>query len=290
MNKSQTVVVLGKFDGVHIAHTKLISTAVDIASQRGAGSLVYSMYKGNSPVLTHNDQKINIIKSLGVDRVVFRELDSGLMMLSAEEFVRDVLVGELNACCVVVGENFRFGRQRCAGIDELIEICSTINIDVVVLDMVHIGDQTVSSTLVRKLLSSGDVAGAGQYLGRPFSVWGTVAEGKHLGRTLGFPTLNIYPDSTVYLPANGVYATNVVFCNTRYPAITNIGVNPTVEEGNNIKIETHIFGKTSIDYGHRIAIEFLEFIRPEIHFATTDLLQNQVQSDKEKAKIIHNLK
>ena len=289
MNNSKAVVVLGKFDGVHIAHTGLISTAVDIAKRQGIKSLVYSMQKSDTPSMTDSPQKLNIIKSLGIDEVVMRELDSKFMMLSAEEFVSGILKEELNACCVVVGENFRFGRNRSAGIEELKEICSVHGIDVVVMGMVRIGDETVSSTFVRKLLSMGNVSLAKVYLGRPFFVKGKVSEGKHLGRKLGFPTVNIYPGTSVYLPANGVYATNVRFMDKDYPAITNVGKNPTVEEGSNIKIETHIFGETAVVYGDEITVEFLEFIRPEVHFADMDELTKQVEEDKLKAKKIHNI-
>ncbi len=196
MYKPKSVVVLGKFDGVHIAHAKLITTAVDVASKCGGISLVYSMQKSNTTVITDKKIKENIITKLGADRVVMRELDEDFMNLSAEEFVLSILRDELNACCVVVGENFRFGRNRSAGALELKKICGKYAIDVVIIDTVHIGDETVSSTFVKNLLLKGEVAMAGEYLGRAFSLTGNVTEGKHLGRTLGFPTVNIYPHTS----------------------------------------------------------------------------------------------
>ena len=290
MNIEKSVVVLGKFDGVHIAHARLITTAVQIAAQRGEKSLVYSMQKSDSPAMTDQTQKINIIKSLGADHVIFRELDAEFMNLSAEEFVNSVVRQELGATCVVVGENFRFGKDRSAGIEELQAICSKWGIDVVIIDTVHLEDETVSSTYVRKLLSEGNVSLAKEYLGRCFFIYGTVSEGKHLGRTLGFPTVNIYPGSGTIVPARGVYATGVVCDGAKYPAITNVGVNPTVEDGKNIKVETHIFAEIDNWYGKEIQIEFYDFIRPEIQFSHMDELKKQVEEDKKKAKDYHNIK
>ena len=290
MNIEKSVVVLGKFDGVHIAHARLITTAVQIATQRGEKSLVYSMQKSNAPAMTDKTQKINIIKSLGADHVIFRELDAGFMNLSPEDFVNTVVRQELGATCVVVGENFRFGKDRSAGAEELKAICSKWGIDVVIIDTVHLEDETVSSTYVRKLLLEGNVSLAKEYLGRSFSIYGTVCEGKHLGRTLGFPTVNIYPGSGAIVPARGVYATGVVCDGTKYPAITNVGVNPTVEDGKNIKVETHIFAKTDKWYGKEIQVEFYEFIRPEVQFSNMEELKNQVEEDKKKAKEYHNIK
>jgi len=289
MNNPKTVVVLGKFDGVHIAHAKLIGTAVDVASRLGAKSLVYSMHRSDAPSITDNDKKLNIINSLGADRVVFKELNEEFMMLSAEEFVETILKNELNACCVVVGENFRFGKERSAGAKELKELCRGFGIDAIIIDTVHIGTEAVSSTLVKELLSRGNVALAGEYLGRAFSICGRVCEGKHLGRTLGFPTLNIYPDATCVLPMRGVYATKVIHLDKIYPAITNVGINPTVEDGKNIKVETHIFGETNITYGDEIAVEFLDFIRKEMQFENADCLRQQVEEDKMKGREIHGI-
>ena len=289
MNKSKSVVVLGKFDGVHIAHAKLITTAVDIASERGAVSLVYSMQKSDSAVITEQKIKKDIITKLGADVVVFKELDHGFMTLSAEEFVKDIIAKELNACCVVVGENFRFGKNRSAGVCELKGICSTLNIDVVVIDTVHIGDETVSSTFVKTLLSKGEVGVVAQYLGRVFTLTGIVTEGKHLGRNLGFPTANLYPPASCLVPLNGVYATRVIHQGQIYPSITNVGVNPTVEEGKNIKVETHVFASVGNWYGEEITVEFCEFIRSEIRFDNMSALKSQMEKDKAKAKEFHNI-
>lgn len=289
MDKLRTVVVLGKFDGVHIAHAKLISTAVEIAKEKGLKSLVYSMQKTDSCVITDKNEKLRIIKVLGIDEVVFKELDEDFMALTDREFVEDVLSGELGAQEVVVGENFRFGKERMAGIRELISLCKEQDIAVTVIDTISVNDCTVSSTAIRNLLSLGEVAVAGQYLGRVFSVSGTVCEGKHLGRNLGFPTVNLYPSKDTVLPKNGVYATRVCHGGDVYPAITNVGINPTVEDGKNIKVETHVFSKTDNWYGDEITVEFMHFIRPEVHFDDMNKLKKQVDEDKIKAMKYHGI-
>lgn len=289
MNKQKTVVVLGKFDGVHVAHARLITRAVSIAKEKNAICLVYSMQKSNVPAITDKDKKISIITGLGADKVVLRELDREFMMLTAEKFVSDILIGELNACHVVVGENFRFGKDRSAGVKELGCICRKYGVDVYVLDTVEINSETVSSTFVKQLLSCGNVYLAAEYLGRPFSINGKISEGKHLGRLLGFPTANLYPENLEVLPANGVYVTKVEHGGKCYPSITNVGVNPTVENGKNIKVETHIFGDTCINYGDEITVEFMEFIRPEIRFESSEQLSTQVEEDKKRARNYHGI-
>ncbi len=289
MIEQKTVVVLGKFDGVHIAHAKLIDEAVKTALQRGAKSLVYSMQKSDIPAMTDKQRKLDILKSLGIDEVVFKELDEEFMSISAERFVHNVLKQELNACCVVVGENFRFGKDRSADSLKLKELCIKDNIDVIIIDTVSLEDHVVSSTYVRELISEGSVHLAGKYLGRPFSIKGCVTTGKHLGRSLGFPTANIYPEDLTVVPKSGVYATCVVYCGKRYPSITNVGVNPTVENGKNIKVETHILQNTDNWYSKEITVEFHKFIRDEIQFKSIDELKKQVETDKQNARKFHNI-
>ncbi|MBO5007765.1 MAG: bifunctional riboflavin kinase/FAD synthetase [Clostridia bacterium] len=290
----KNVVILGKFDGIHVAHAKLISTACDIASKFNMQTLVYSMQRADASVITNDDEKLQILTMMGVDKVVFRALDEEFMSLDAARFVSDVLIGELGAAHVVVGENFRFGKGRMAGSSELVQLCTKYSVGVTVIDTICISDfdgkdDPVSSTKIRSLISCGRVDDAAVYLGRPYTISGTVREGKHLGRTLGFPTVNLYPDANAILPANGVYATVLHTDGERYEAVTNVGVNPTVDMGNNIKAETHVFGNVGNLYGKKISVEFIKLIRPEKHFPDVNTLKTQVESDKLKAKEIHGI-
>lgn len=288
------VVILGKFDGIHVAHSELISTACDIAAKFNMHTLVYSMQRAHASVITNEDEKLQILSLMGVDEVVFRALDKEFMSLGAEDFVRNILIGELDAGHVVVGENFRFGKDRMAGSGELVQLCKQHGVDVTVIDTICLPDsdgtaEPVSSTKIRSLISRGRVKEAAVYLGRPYSISGTVREGKHLGRMLGFPTVNLYPKENAVLPAKGVYATTVYSEGKHYAAVTNVGVNPTVEHGDNIKAETHIFAEVGNLYGKQIRIEFMELIRPERHFRDVDELKAQVEADKIKAKEIHGI-
>ncbi len=283
----RNVVVLGKFDGVHVAHECLIKKAAEIARKLNINTLVYSMQKNDVVTLTKDNQKEAVLKSMGADFVVFRTLDKNFMNMSPQDFAKDILVKELSAAHVVVGENFRFGKDRTADCHDLKGILNDYGVEVTIIDTMRIDGIDVSSTAIRSLISKGEIAKANKYLGRLYSLKGKVFEGKHLGRTLGFPTVNIYPDTNSILPKYGVYATYTTHNNKRYNSITNIGINPTVEDTDAIRAETHVFGDVGNLYGEEITVEFVEFIRPEKSFNSVVELKKQVEKDKEKAIQMH---
>lgn len=282
MDKSN-VVVLGKFDGVHVAHECLIKKAAEIARKLNKKTLVYSMQKKDISWITNEAQKEVFLKSMGADSVVFRTLDKEFMSMSADAFVKDILIAELGASHVVVGENFRFGKDRSADVNDLESLLNEFGVEVTVIDTIQIDGLDVSSTAIRNFLSNGEIDKANKYLGRRYYVKGRVSEGKHLGRTLGFPTVNIYPDNEMILPKNGVYLTHTKYNGKTYNSITNIGINPTIDNASSVRIETHIFDFEDELYGEEITVEFIDFIREEITFDSVEQLQEQVEKDKQKA-------
>ena len=287
-NLIKNVVVLGKFDGVHLGHQKLISTAVSFAKEKGMRTLVCTITSYNAAKsITTDDKKEEIIKSLGADLVLSQYLTEEFKNLSPKDFVEEFLVNKFNAAHVVVGYNFKFGANRSGDASMLLELCKEYNIGVTIIDSVTAKKddgsfETISSTSIRNLVESGKVELAKDYLGRYFCMWGVVSEGKHLGRTIGFPTVNFYPQKTDLVPKSGVYVVNIYVDGKEFYGITNVGTNPTVDQKDNIKIETYIFDFASIDiYGKPIRVKFLEFVRDEVKFDDIEMLKNQIAKDKD---------
>lgn len=282
----KNVVVLGKFDGIHIGHARLMSVARDIASSEGMNVTVYIIGFPDRNVITDRDDQKEILSLMGADKIISRPLDEKLKNMNPQEFVNAIIRQELNAFCVVVGENFRFGKDRCADAGELLRLCKDYGIDVCIVETVNAdyGENTskpVSSSAIRMLVLSGEVDRAKEILGRPFFIKGCVSDGKHLGRKLGFPTVNIYPSKDALVPKNGVYATRVIIDGIKYNAVTNVGYNPTVEDGKKIKIETHILDYNNDCYGKTVYVYFEKFIREEQKFASVEELKQRVIKDKE---------
>ena len=290
MNSKKSVIALGKFDGIHLGHQKLISTAVERASAQRAEALVYAIGSPTKGAIITRTEKDNLLRSMGIDKIIYRPLDGEIKNMLPKEFVSAILADELGASCVVVGENFRFGRGRCADCSELKELCEEQGIDTVIIKTVettHCGrTESVSSTLIRDYLALGRVSCAAKHLGRLFSVSGVVESGKHLGRKMGFPTINILPGSEKLVPMSGVYATYAHFSGRTYHAITNVGTNPTVEDSNVIKVETHLFDEDIDCYGREVTVSFADFIRGEMCFDSVTALAQQIEDDKQKARQI----
>lgn len=289
MKSTKNVVVLGKFDGVHIGHSRLICKAMETGRQHDMQIVVYVIGFAKDKVITDDDDKEQILKSMGADKVIFRSLDLKLKNMSPEDFVRHVLLAELNSAYVIVGRNFRFGKERCGDSHMLTTICKDYGIKVYVIDTVRMLSplgvmEDVSSTAVRNYISDGKVDYAAKYLGRPYSIKGTVTSGKHLGRKLGFPTINIYPPESFLDMKNGVYASLICIDGTEYKAITNVGLNPTVEYKKDVITETHILDEDIDCYGKEAEIKFIKFIRSEKCFKSMQELSMQIKSDMEEVK------
>lgn len=281
--KEKSVVALGVFDGVHIAHTKLIKKCMEEAVNREILSVVFTFDKSpkkNAGVITSNSQKEKYIEELKPDFLVFQKMDEDFMSLSPDEFIC-LLKEKLNAETVVAGENFTFGKNKSGNSDILKSLGEKYGFEVLIESLLKDDREIVSSTLIRDLLSKGDVERVNKYLGRQYEITGIVEEGNKIGRTIDFPTVNIYPDEKMLLPKYGVYKTTVVFEGKEYKAITNVGMKPTVEK-NRLSVESHILSLNQDLYGREISVKFKEFIRPETKFKTIEELKNQIAKDIEK--------
>lgn len=285
----KTSVALGFFDGVHLAHQKIIRAAVSYAEKNSLRAAALTFDRSPAEVLfgapclclTDNYEKSGIISSFGAECVMLNTTPE-LLRMGGEDFVRNILIEKMNAAAVFCGYNYTFGRERLTAA-ELVDIGERLGLHTEVIAEERKGGEAISSSRIRSLLQKGDMEAAAVLLGRPYSVTGTVEAGKRLGRTMGFPTINIYPNADRSFIPRGVYATWAVFAGERRVGVTNIGVNPTVGD-RNIRIETFIPGFSGNLYGCCVTIEFIHFVRPEQKFASVDELFSRIALDTDTVK------
>jgi len=288
MKKSPSAIALGFFDGVHIAHQKIIALTVDFAKKNNLSPIVLSFDRSPMELLspdrlkyiTTNKEKEEIIASLNAE-TEFLPLSHELLSMEAEDFIKEILIGEYNIKYAVCGYNYRFGKGGKGDTELLKMFGEQYGFEVKVCEPEKLHGESVSSSRIRELIANGKIEIANELLGRSFSLCGTVCEGKHLGRTLGFPTANVFFSKKAVLPKNGVYKTLVTVDDDNYLAITNTGINPTVG-GEELRTETYIPNFNGNIYGKEIKIEFLNFIREERKFETIDELKSQIQQDVDR--------
>lgn len=296
MTAVQSSIALGFFDGVHTAHRAIIETAVRKAETRGLRPVVLTFDKAPSevlfgsapPYITTLEEKERLINALGAQMRLMHTSRS-LLSMTAEEFAEKILVQEYNAAEVTCGFNYRFGSEGCGDTQLLTKLGKRFGFNVTVIGERISGGETVSSSRVRMLISSGRIEEANILLGRSFSISGTVEHGKRLGRTIGFPTANVYPQSGALLPMSGVYETVVEINGERLSAITNTGTNPTVGK-ETLRTETYIPSAEVDLYGKRITVEFVRFIRPEKKFSDLEALKRQIREDLNGIAAFNNKK
>lgn len=281
---------LGFFDGVHIAHQKLIKNAVDFARKNGTKSAVVTLKQQPYCYLNHIEPKyissrsesFKIIENLGVDYLI--ELDfEQVSLMSSFEYLKDILVKNFEPIAIFTGFNHHFGLNRQGNCDFLKKYANEFGYKFFSLPSQEINGKLISSSAIREFLEQGEIESANSMLGREFCVSGTVVEGNKIGRTINFPTANIsYPDDIVQIP-NGVYGVRAELSDGRIlNGISNFGVKPTVCENCAKVLETHILDGFDEDiYGQKIRINFLKFIRSEQKFDSIDELKEQIKKDIE---------
>lgn len=234
------------------------------------------------------DEKIVLLESIGIDNLIIHPFDKEFSRLSAEGFVKNILVDQFNIKKIIIGYDHRFGRNRTADINDLIEFGKEYGFEVEQISVQEIDEIAVSSTKIRNAILNGNIALANDYLGYPYFFSGEVVKGKQLGRTIGFPTANICINENYKLiPKNGVYVVKSSHKKQPIFGIMNIGTRPTVN-GENQTIEVHFFDFDKDIYNQIITVEILEFIRDERKFESLDALRNQIQKDKEFSINYHN--
>ncbi|MBQ7897978.1 MAG: bifunctional riboflavin kinase/FAD synthetase [Clostridia bacterium] len=286
--KENFAVALGNFDGVHIGHTKLINAMTSF----GLPTLVYTFYdhplnvikgEGTVRVINTRAEKESILIDLGVDALVFEDFSS-VRDMSPSDFVDKILINKLSAKEVVCGFNYRFGKKNAGDTVLLKQLLSARGVGLTVIDEVTLDGVGVSSSAVRSALLNSDMERAGEMLGRPYFLKSSVKHGKALGRTLGFPTVNLDFEEGRVVPAYGVYVSRFSFENKSFPAIANVGVRPTVDTDVRPMLEAHVIDFEGDLYGKEVKVELLRKLRDEKKFSDVNELKVQVFKDIETAK------
>ena len=289
MNSKKRAVALGLFDGVHLGHRAVIAKAVEMAEHGYIPSAFTfacsSLLEKQGRIIEYiypDSFKAELISELGIGDI-FCEDFSSIKDLSGEEFVRDFLKEKLSTCFVSCGRDFRFGKNASCNISDLSELCRRYGIGLGITEDVTSGGENISSRRIRELLSSGNMTFAAELLGRCYSICSEVVHGKHLGRTLGFPTINQNFSPGQLVPRFGVYRTDVLVNGITYAAVTDIGVKPTISGERSPLAETHIVGFEGDIYGETVNTSFRAFIRPEMKFSSLDELRIQIAEDTKAA-------
>jgi len=295
MKIKNSIVTIGVFDGVHIGHQAVIKKVVSRAKAVAAMSIVVTfdphplkVLKGNRlvPSLISLKHRVSLIKDMGVDKIIVMKFDKTLSRMKPDDFIKNIIAGELKAEEIFVGEDFCFGREAAADIKALKRIGNTAGLKVHLVKAVKSSSGVISSSEIRKMVTSGKIPDASRLLGRPFSILGTVVSGAKLARSLGYPTANVNPHHEV-MPPSGVYAVKVKFDRKIFKGVMNIGTRPTFyDHGKDVEpsIEVHIFGFHGSIYGKDLEIVFIKRIRDEKKFKTIDSLIEQVRKDEKAAK------
>ena len=268
----RTVVTLGKFNGVHRGHQKLIRRVGELGRKQNWKQTVVAFSNQDKKLLTRQE-RIHMLDHMGVELLVECVLDKKLMHMSPEEFVKEILVKRLHAAHIVVGPDYRFGYQRKGNTQVLEQMGKIYGFEVEVLSKEMDGAREISSTYVREQLNEGNIEKANQLLGYPFSTEGEVVHGRRLGRTIGVPTANLIPSREKLMPPNGVYVTRTHFGEEFYMGITNVGYKPTVGGEQFLGVETYLFDCSENLYGREAKVEFFHFVRPERRFESLQALK-----------------
>ena len=288
--REKTAVAIGKFDGIHVGHKELLSKILE-KKKDGLKATVFTFdpspeefFVGHSvPQLFTREEKLKAFQELGVDILVMFPLNDETAATDPEEFVRRILVNELNAGFIAAGSDVSFG-DKGKGDSKLLErLGKELSYELCIIDKVKIDGEEVSSTRVRNAVSDGDMDLTERLLGTKYSISGIVEHGNHLGHTIGVPTVNILPPSMKLLPPYGVYSSTVKIGKNEFKGMTNIGRKPTVSEKEKVGVETYIYDFDRDVYGEYIEVVLHSFVRPEIKFENMEQLKLQIQQDIKNA-------
>jgi riboflavin kinase/FMN adenylyltransferase len=295
LNLVHPVVTVGVFDGVHLGHRHLLDHVVSRAGQTGGESVVITFDPHPRLVLSEKtrdisflstiEEKKKLLAELKIDHLVIIKFSKKFSNMEASDFIREILVSKIGVKHLIVGYDNHIGKNKAGDMKKILECSELFDFSVEQSDKVFENDGVISSTTIRNALLKGQLNDANRWLGYNYSLTGTVVKGRKLGRLLGFPTANIKPDNYHKLiPADGVYAVEVLTDHRQYQGVLSIGFNPTV---NNIKdkrsVEVNIFDFEGDLYGHVITVIFRFKLRDEKRFDNTEQLSNQMKLDKLEA-------
>ena len=288
------VVTIGTFDGVHTGHRQIIDRLNKVKKETSGESFIFTFHphprlvlfpqQSDLKLLTLTDEKLHLFERAGVDHVLVYPFTKEFSQLSAHSYVKDILVDGIGVKTLIIGYDHKFGNNREGNIETLRNDAGRYNFLVEEIPAHEIDNINVSSSKIRKALEQGDMQTANSFLGYDYFITGKVAEGKKLGRTLGYPTANIeVADKTKLIPQNGIYAVTTIIDKQRYKGMMSIGFNPTTDNDNKVKIEVNIFNFDKEIYGKEIVVHFCKRLRSEEKFNSLEDLKKQLDEDKKHA-------
>lgn len=288
-------VTIGTFDGVHPGHLKIVEQLIVTADRGDLCSTLVTFdphpqlvlnpeARMNIKLLSTIDEKLEILKSINLNRTIIIEFDKSFAQQSYEEFVKNILIDKIGAKAIVVGYDHAFGRDRAGNYDNLVKLSEKYGFALIRVEPFKVEGQILSSTLVRTLITEGRVALAAEYLGRPYSISGQVIRGNSRGKNLNFPTANLkIENENKLIPREGVYAVDVNYNNSLYKGMLNIGNQPTFGSEGRFSIEAHIFNFKKDIYREYLKIGFKTRLRDEQRFESPAALIAQLEIDKKNS-------
>lgn len=272
----KTAVTMGKFDGLHRGHQKLVDKIREYASD-DCESVLCAFDMHRDAIMTNRERREHLEGK--IDWLIDCPFTKDLKNMEAEDFIRDILCGKLGAAYIAVGRDFVFGHDKRGSVKMLEAFAGEYGYTLDVIEKERYHDIVISSTYIRDALAQGDVELAEKLLGYPYELTGIVQHGQQLGRTLGFPTMNIEPEAQKIMPRYGVYACRVKIDGTWYNGVGNAGVKPTVTDERRRLLEVYVYGYEGDAYGKEVTARFCGFERPEVKFGSVDELKEQVMKD-----------
>lgn len=287
---NNSAVTLGKFDGLHKGHMKLLNRVLELGKSN-LETVVFAfdmspigqIADDNFRTLLTNEERKDLVETTGIDCLVECPFVTEIMNMEPEVFVEQMLVKQLKASYVIVGTDFHFGHNRKGDPQMLVELGKRYDFKVEVLEKVYDDNREISSTYIREEIEKGNIEKANELLGYPYFITGEIIKGRHLGSTIGMPTINQAPLKTKRLPPFGVYTSLTKISDEIYKSVTDIGVKPTVGS-DKVGVETNLFGCDEDLYGLTAKVEFHHFQRPEQKFETVERLKEQLEKDVKIAK------
>lgn len=296
VSPGETAVSIGKFDGVHLGHRRLLEELID-QKEKGLLATVFTFDPypevffgyGSKQMLTTLEEKEQIFEKMGIDILVEFPFNAVSAATPSREFVTRFLCSHLRARFIAAGPDLSFGDHGSGNFSLLEELAPEYGFTAKKIEKVIMDENIISSTLIRRLISTGEVTTAARYLGEPYMVRGRIVHGKALGRRIGIPTLNQVPPEDKLLPPFGVYYSDVLIGKKKYCGMTNIGIKPTVSEEKRVTVETYLYDFRDDIYGETATVQLLTHRRPEMKFGSLEELKKTMEQDIQAGRVYHGI-
>ena len=296
VSPGETAVSIGKFDGVHLGHRRLLEELID-QKEKGLLATVFTFDPypevffgyGSKQMLTTLEEKEQIFEKMGIDILVEFPFNAVSAATPSREFVTSFLCSHLRARFIAAGPDLSFGDHGSGNFSLLEELAPEYGFTAKKIEKVIMDENIISSTLIRRLISTGEVTTAARYLGEPYMVRGRIVHGKALGRRIGIPTLNQVPPEDKLLPPFGVYYSDVLIGEKKYCGMTNIGIKPTVSEEKRVTVETYLYDFRDDIYGETATVQLLTHRRPEMKFGSLEELKKTMEQDIQAGRVYHGI-